>query len=243
MSFFNQIDLNTLTEVDRAIYQYLHSHSAQIPYMRVREVANESHTSASSVMRFIRKMGYESFTDFKLDFKVPTIPTGEYHYGPELLSIKNFPSNLFDKLEELADLIVPAENIIFCGIGASGNICEYASRRLASIGFNTFPLTDFTYPVASKLRNTADNVMIFLSVSGQTNEVIEIANTFKEFDDCATVAVTSQSSSTLALMTDYLLDYKISIQKFNKHEDYTSQLQVLYLMELLIDTIKTKSES
>ena len=63
-------------------------------------------------MRFIRKMGYESFTDFKLDFKVPTIPTGEYHYGPELLSIKNFPSNLFDKLEELADLIVPAEKCL-----------------------------------------------------------------------------------------------------------------------------------
>ena len=44
-------------------------------------------------------------------------------------------------------------------------------------------------------------------------------------------------------MTDYLLDYKVTIQKFNKYEDYTSQLPVLYLMELLIDLVKKKTES
>lgn len=243
MSFFSQIDFNTLTEVDRAIYQFLHTNSAKIPYMRVREVASESHTSASSVMRFIRKMGYESFSEFKNDFKVESNQTAFNHYGPDLLAADNFPDDLATKLEAIADMIVPAENVIFCGVGASGNLCEYASRRLASIGYNTFALTDFTYPVTSKLRNTADNILILLSVSGTTTEVVEVANTFQEVADCVTVAVTSQSSSTLALMTDYLLDYKVTIQKFNKYEDYTSQLPVLYLMELLIDLVKKKTES
>ncbi len=45
------------------------SNSDKIPYMRVREIASESHTSASSVMRFIRKLGYESFSEFKRYFK------------------------------------------------------------------------------------------------------------------------------------------------------------------------------
>lgn len=242
MSFFSQIDLNTLTEVDRAIYQFLQSRSDKISYMRVREVANESHTSASSVMRFIRKMGYESFSEFKKDFQVADKQAGLDYYGPEVLSADHFPDELSAKLEQIAELILPAENVIFCGVGASGNISDYAARRLATIGFNTFAFTDFTYPVASKLKNTADNVLILLSVSGTTNEVVEVANTFQDIPDCVTVAVTSQPSSTLALMTDYLLDYKVAIQKFNKHTDYTSQLPVLYLMELLIDQVKENVE-
>lgn len=243
MSFFSQIDFNTLTEVDRAIYQFLQTNNAKIPYMRVREVANESHTSASSVMRFIRKMGYESFSEFKNDFKVEKNQTVLSYYGPDLLAAENFPDDLSVKLDMISDLIVPAENVIFCGVGASGNLCDYASRRLASIGYNTFALTDFTYPVTSKLRNTADNVLLLLSVSGTTTEVVEVANTFHEIPDCVTISVTSQSSSTLALMTDHVLAYKVNVKKFNKHEDYTSQLPVLYLMELLIDLVKVKAES
>ena len=73
MSFFGKLDFNNLSETERTIYHYMSTNSQKIPFMRVRDIATESHTSSSSVMRFIRKVGYESYTEFRTHFKTSEI--------------------------------------------------------------------------------------------------------------------------------------------------------------------------
>ena len=199
MSFFGKIDFNELSETDRAIYHYMSSQSDKIPYMRVREIALESHTSASSVMRFIRKLGYESFT---------------------------------------AERMLECDNIIFYGIGASGSMCEYAARRFATIGFNSYALVDNTYPIFAKLKHTSDNMIVVLSITGTTTEIIEVVNGFRNNPDFTTVAITSDANSTLGRMSDYVLDYSVDVKRINKYEDLTTQIPCLFLVEALSETVR-----
>lgn len=243
MSFFGKIDFNELSETDRAIYHYMSSEIDKIPYMRVREIANESHTSASSVMRFIRKIGYESFSEFRTQFKAPQVESSQLMSGRSSLSEENFPKNIEAKIWQIAEKITDCENIIFFGIGASGSICEYAARRFATIGFNSYPLTDSTYPIFAKLRNTSDNMLIALSITGTTVEIVEVVNGFRNQPDCTTVAITSDVNSTLAKMTDFVLDYHIDIYRLNKYEDLTSQIPCLFLIETLTKAVTHLLES
>lgn len=68
MAFFGFKDIDKLSEVDLAVYRYIVDHDEQVPYMRVRDLATGAHVSNSSVMRFIHKIGYSSFPEFKVSF-------------------------------------------------------------------------------------------------------------------------------------------------------------------------------
>jgi DNA-binding MurR/RpiR family transcriptional regulator len=70
VAFFGYKDIDKLSGVDLAIYRFIVEHDEQIPYMRVRELARGAHVSNSSVMRFIRKIGYDSFPEFKYRYAV-----------------------------------------------------------------------------------------------------------------------------------------------------------------------------
>lgn len=238
MSFFGKIDFNELSDADRSIYHYMSSNSDKIPYMRVREIASESHTSASSVMRFIRKLGYESFSEFKRYFKNSEDKASLKHaFEMPVLKEEDFTRDLEGKLIEIAEKILECENVIFFGIGASGAMCEYATRRLSILGCNAFAMTDATYPLASKLKNTSDNMLIALSVTGMTTEILEMVNGFRHKEDISIVAITSDVNSTLATMAEYVLDYRVDVHRSNYHDDLTSQMPCLFLIESLSNVI------
>ena len=240
MSFFENVDLAQLSETDRYIYGYLADNSSKVPYMRIREIAEGSHTSSASVMRFIHKIGYASFVEFRTNLKQVTQDKDQSpDFSNRLASLtqSTFPQNIEMKLEIVADLISDAENIMFLGMGASGAICDYAARRLAAMGYNAFAMSDPTYPVAQKLKHTANNMLVILSVSGTTNEVIEVVNTFKNKDDFTIITITSDDVSILARMSDYVLSYQTPLVRINTYHDMSSQLQAVFLVEALTQKI------
>ncbi len=238
MTYFNRVNFNELTDVDQSIYAFISNNIDKVPYMRVREIARESHTSASSVMRFIRKLGYDSYNEFKLSFRAEdesdAIEKSQKH---DILNINNFSTDLYEVMEKVAEIIVGAENIIFFGMGASGAMCEYAARRLATIGFNANALTDPTFPLYQKLKNTADNVVIVLSITGNTIEIVEAVNGYKNLDDFQIISVTGDITSNVANLSNYVLGYHIDTRHLFRYNDMTSQLPTLFIVEELIDTV------
>lgn len=238
MSFFGKIDFNDLSDTDKAIYHYITSNSDKIPYMRVREIGTESHTSSSSVMRFIRKVGYESFSDFRKQFKgLEDEKLDEFTLEFPQVTPETMTRNLEEKLLIIAKKIIECDNIILFGIGNSGYICDYIARRLAILGCNAFAMTDATYPIGTKLKNTTDNILITVSVSGMTTEILEIVNGLIHKDDMTIVAVTSDSSSKLANLADYVLDYRVERSRRNYHDDLTTQIPCVFLLESLTNVV------
>ena len=69
MAFFGFKDLSKLSTVDMTIYRYIEQNNDKVIYMRVRDIAQGAHVSSSSVMRFIHKIGFNSFPEFKAYLK------------------------------------------------------------------------------------------------------------------------------------------------------------------------------
>lgn len=238
MAFFGFKDFDRLSEVDMAIYRFFTENVEKVPYMRVRDIANEAHVSNSSVMRFIHKLGYDSFPEFKVYFRSEQQRLQTKDHKISFINEENFPSDIYEKIELVADRMQRSDQIIYVGVGSSGSLAEYAARQTAAVGFNSFCVKDPFYPLITQLKNTSNNLLLTFSVSGKTIELIEMLNNFVNDEDVTLVAVTADSSSQLALMSRYVLCYSTDQHRLEKYYDLTTQVPAMYLIEQLISTAR-----
>lgn len=235
MAFFGFKDIDKLSEVDMAVYRYIVDHDEQVPYMRVRDLATGAHVSNSSVMRFIHKIGYSSFPEFKVSFKTEKqdlMNSSEAEF--KMVTLNDFPQDIGKTLKLVAHLMLDADNIIFIGMGASGAIAEYASRQAASLGFNSSAVKDPYYPLIQQLTNSTNNVLVTLSVSGKTTELVEMLNNFVNSADTIITSITGNIDSPIARMGRFALTYSIPETRIHKYYDLTSQVPCVYLVEGLL---------
>lgn len=238
MAFFGFKDFDRLSEVDLNIYRFFTANVDKVPYLRVRDIAHEAHVSNSSVMRFIHKLGYDSFPEFKVSFRAEQHQIQPTNQQINFVTDQNFPADIYEKLELVADRMQQADQVIFCGMGSSGALAEYAARQAAAVGFNAICVKDPFYPLVNQLKNTSDNLLIVLSVSGKTIELLELLNNFINNEDVTLVAITAEPSSKVALMSRYVLGYSVPQRRIAKYYDLTTQVPALYLTEQLISTAR-----
>lgn len=241
MAFFGFKDFDRLSEVDLNIYRFFTANVDKVPYLRVRDIAHEAHVSNSSVMRFIHKLGYDSFPEFKVSFRAEQHQVQPTNQQINFVTDQNFPTDIYEKLELVADRMQQADQVIFCGMGSSGSLAEYAARQAAAVGFNAICVKDPFYPLVNQLKNTSDNLLIVLSVSGKTIELLELLNNFINNEDVTLVAITAEPSSKVALMSRYVLGYSVPQCRIAKYYDLTTQVPALYLTEQLISTARRLS--
>lgn len=81
-----------------------------------------------------------------------------------------------------------------------------------------------------------DTVIIALSVSGETEEIIRMIHEFKQHN-CEILSITNKNSSTLAKISDKNLSYFVSEQTVRGDLNITTQMPVLFLIETLAKRI------
>lgn len=62
---FSYEEIQKYSETDIRIYKYTVSNFDKIQYMTIRELANETQVSASTILRFCNKNGFEGYSEFK----------------------------------------------------------------------------------------------------------------------------------------------------------------------------------
>lgn len=234
MAYFGFKDLSSLSDVEMTIYRYVMENSDKVVYMRVRDIAENAHVANSSVMRFIHKLGFNSFPEFKAYFRNIEDNDNDQPADFSFVNESNFPSDIKSRINMVADLIYQSDNIITIGLGDSSFLAEYAARKMAALGYNSEAVVDPFYPLKSKLNNTSNTTIICFSVSGKTTEMIEMLNTFINDEDVTLVAVTGNSSSSIATMSRYVLSYIEPEYRIQSYYDMSSQVPVMYIVELLV---------
>ena len=56
-----------LNKNDLFIARYILEHSEEIPLLSSHQLAKETFTSPTAIIRFVKKLGFESYNDFKLN--------------------------------------------------------------------------------------------------------------------------------------------------------------------------------
>ena len=84
---------NQLTKTDMKIVAYFKKHIETIPYLSVEELANKVDVSPAAVIRFIKRLQYNSFAECKIDVAKSDINRA--------LNIENLKFNTSDSIHSL----------------------------------------------------------------------------------------------------------------------------------------------
>lgn len=210
-----------LTANDQAIVSYVLDHAEEIARLSSRELGRRTHTSASSVMRCCRHLGFESWDDFKYNIAsdLKRAPAGTTSIAPgeralsasakmaelEQLAIAQTRQSLsLDALQEAADLLVGADAICTCAKDTNDIIAKYA---------------DLLFSLARKVsmvRTSNDRIMRYAQVApqgqvallvsrgGNDKTILAAAKTLRE-RGVGTIALTTAPGSPLARECDVVL--------------------------------------
>lgn len=246
MAIFDYLKLNDLSSVEQEIYRFIVNNLEKIPYMRVRDIADGAHVSSTSVFRFVQKIGFHSFPEFRfyIGTHLENVRQDETkkHIGIEervnSLNMGIFHPDVEYQIKNMAYALRDSDCILFMGMGASGAIAQYSARKLASLGYLSIALDDLTYPIRSFLRKDQKNVIIFLSVSGETKELIEVIAGLEDKNIVKKYCITLNKKSKLAQQCDYSIEYEIKEERKDIYLDLTSQLPSIAILETLISYLK-----
>lgn len=231
---FDYEKIKSYNELEMLVYNYIIEHKQEVKYMTIRELAEAVHVSTATIIRFCKKNDCEGYSEFRTKFKMYL--SGEKKKKPQdgIDEVMNFFQSVSNpafqsNLSVIAEIVRNASQLIFVGIGTSGCLGKYAARYFSNYGKYSQFIEDPYYPIASDLENS---VVIALSVSGETPEVIRLVEHFK-FHNCKLVSITNKASSTLAKMSDYNLSYYVTEHLVKEEYNVTTQIPVIYLLETI----------
>lgn len=135
-------------------------------------------------------------------------------------------------LEEAVEYIVQAEHLLFTGTGTSHILGQYGSRYFLNLGMNAHSVSDPFAPVPKVGLDTT--LVIVLSVSGETSEVIRQIQWFKE-KGVMVLSVTNNEHSTLAHLANCNISYYMPEIRNDSQSmiNLTTQVPVIMILELL----------
>lgn len=239
ITMFENVDINTLSDIDRSLIKYILNNLEIASLMRVRDLADAVHVSPSTVMRFLDHVEYDSFAALKVDIKQKLIDTKSLIDSKNLAKVNytehlNFDDDFESKIEELADRISEANITYLMGLGSSGIMADYCSRLLISIGYRCHVSKDGYLPILwNEQIFDHSNVILLFSTSGETKELMNVTKNLG--DKRAFIAsITNNNHNTIAVQSNLNIPYYITKDRLSFHVDLTSQMSVVYIIEALV---------
>ncbi|MCM3763889.1 MurR/RpiR family transcriptional regulator [Neobacillus niacini] len=232
--------------IDLDIYQYISANIEKVIYMRIRDLAAETHTSTASVMRFCRKIGCNGFSEFKAKLRMylESVKKGNAMTIDETAIInfveRSMGASYQGKIQQAANLLSQKELVLFIGVGSSNILAEYGALYFSSLFSMAFRIEDPTnQPVSFFNKNIAKKLCIVaLSVSGETQEVIQYISHFN-LSESSIISITNSSKCTLAKLSHVNIPYYMTTEKM-EGADITTQVPALYTLEYLAREVRNK---
>lgn len=230
---FTYEQIHSLNDLEFEVYNYVIKNLDQILDMKIRQLAQEIHVSTTTILRFCKKMGCDGYSEFKVKLKmIHLLPEKDLSRNME--PVLDFMTKINteekrQKINEIVQLLGQAKRVIFLGCGSSGILAKYGARYLTNIGKLAQSIDDPYYPVTDE--SYKETVIITLSVSGETNEIIFRLNHYKQLD-ATIVSITNIENCTIAKMADYVFTYCVPKEEIDIF-DVTTQVPVIYLIETI----------
>lgn len=230
--------LQSFNDLEMLAYNYVMEHKEEVKYMTIRELAEAVHISTSTVLRFCKKTGCDGYSEFRVKFKLflkeekekKRKQTIDYDIDELMYFFHTVTSTKYEEaITAVTQVIQEAKQLIFIGIGTSGILGKYGARYFSNLGKYSQYIEDPYYPISEDMEET---VVIALSESGKTQEVIKLAGRFKKHN-AKILSITNGASCTLAKMSDYHLPYFVTERLIKDEYNITTQVPVIYLLETI----------
>ncbi|MGX7078188.1 MurR/RpiR family transcriptional regulator [Globicatella sanguinis] len=220
-----------LTENEQGILNFIEKNQDKIGSMTIQHMAKETFTSASTIFRLAKKLGFDGYTDMIYEF---THRQGKQELNKnEVNDLSAIFLNIFETNKKIAEEVKPLLNdhsktIFIIGTGYSGIIAEYLYKKLLGKGSNVI-FTNGADSNALFLNNiNRINTLICVSKSGFTPMINDKARIAKK-QNIPVISFSQDNDNDLARISDY----NFTIENHNKF-DWNNQRTGLFFPVLLM---------
>ncbi|MEB6551454.1 MurR/RpiR family transcriptional regulator [Heyndrickxia sporothermodurans] len=246
-----QEKLEEFSRAERKVAQYVLDNFEFIINSTITDIANNAQVSEASVLRFCKTIGIGSFKAFKLalvreldentlninDFSLLQAKDSAYEIFNKVTYINKYTLEMtktsLDKkeLEKAIGLISNAKRIAFFGVGGSGPTALDANYKFVKLGFSTLNSLDFHAMLSLIANLEKGDILIALSTSGKTKDVLEVVRFAKKFD-AQIIAITSLEKSPLYNEADVKLCFP-NFEKDHRVGSIASRIAQLNIIDTL----------
>lgn len=210
--------------------------------MKINDLAKETFTSKTVIINLSQKLGFEGFSDLKYYLKSSNSADADIkvledlQYGLKQNIEKTFVVIEADLYKKISREVIEAKTVYVFARGTSKAAGYYLNHLLLTLGVKCIFVKD--YNLLTLVGNTleSDELVILISLSGNTEKILEVANIAK-VKGSRTIAITSFGNNELSKISDYTL-HCVSNDTETKFNDSISRIGMFIVIEMLVNSIK-----
>lgn len=210
---------------ERELVRFILEHPDRAAGLNTHQLAEETFSSSSSVVRMCQKAGFSGYKEFQRELIAELAVRRENDRGMEkdiqkedslekiimkvtyrnMLSLEKTRKLLDENIvKKCIDLMESCENIYLFGIGSSLLVAKDAYLKFLRVNKPCFVCDDWHVQMLYAKNITKKDLAIIISYSGYTEEMITCAELAKEAG-APIVAITRFADSKLSRIADYKL--------------------------------------
>ena len=191
--------LDSLSNAERKVAECALSEPKWFVHAAVAEIAEQAQVSQPTVIRFCRSLGYKGLPEFKLALSASISQNGLPFVHAELNTDDNM-GDVMEKvlgntaaallgarrsldeneLENAIAMLSHARRIEFYGVGNSGIVAQDAQHKFFRFGVSTVAYSDTHIQLMAAAVLTAQDVLVVISNSGSSIELLDAVSIAKE---------------------------------------------------------------
>ena len=239
------------TDREKLIADYLLLENIKIVDMSAKEIAEATKTSAPTVVRFAKKLGFSSLNEMKIKLSISLNEkksNGEFEYLDKDLStrsivngVKSSIHSIIDEtvdliseeeLDKAVELLTNAKTIYIFSVGVSSLVGLDFYYKLSRINKRCIVHEDTHLQVTSSVLMQEGDVAVVISYSGETKEVLLCAKNARENNVPVSATTTSSIDNKLESFSDISLHVPY-VEKSLREGAMTSRISQLAIIDML----------
>ncbi|WP_415426318.1 MurR/RpiR family transcriptional regulator [Staphylococcus borealis] len=248
---FIESSLSDLNPSERRVAEYILKHPEEIINYSVQKLADLTNVSVATIVRLSKKMKCKGFQDLKLkiafDLNEPGNVQRDYAEIDEDYSIEEVTQSVFHNntktlkdterilstvsIKQAFELIINSRKTCIYGIGASAIIAQDFKQKLTRIDYWCDVGSSFDEQVTLSANLSSEDVVIAISNSGQTKDIVYATQLAKE-KGAKIISITKYGDNSIAKLADVQL-FVSSSEKTIRSGAMSSRIAMLSIIDIL----------
>lgn len=243
-----------LSPSERHIVDYIFDNVHEVANIGIIELSQKTYTSTSTVKRLCKKLGIDSYIDFRLQLsmelssylknsiiKEAQEPVGRYDSVKEIIKkvsnqnaksiIDSASIDQTDAFERVIKLMCKSSRIDFYGIGPSNVVAQDAEIKCLRLGINTSAYGNHIQMLINAKASTPDRMAFLISYTGETDDILNVAKELNK-RGVPTIGITSIEDNNLSKICTESL-FVESSESWNRLGGMSSRISTLNIIDIL----------
>lgn len=233
-----------LSSNEQTIMTYVVKNMHVVKNMSIRDLANTCFVSTTTIFRFVKKLGYNGYSEFIDDLamteadtrkiNIPSIVQNDNYRDSYLKNIVEAVKVITDeKIDKFQSIMNKNPDIYVIAEGLSREVGHYFTCLLTTVGYNViFPRESYEKEMLLR-RVKKDDVLLVLSYTGDNVTVIREIEKIFAIATPTIISFTRSDNNAIQNMSDlnfYVFADEISYGGM----DVTSRIGMIAIMETLL---------